>query len=136
MSTNPLPIAPAEAHPGAKKPPAGPEALAHKQLKRGTWWQKIPAYKAVDEATFLDHAWQAKNSITKVAKLVETIQELVPPGFVEDLEAGMKRAPMSVRVRPYLVSLIDWEHPYEDPERIQFFPVASRLLADHPKLGL
>ena len=48
----------------------------------------------------------------------------------------MKRAPMSVRVSPYLVSLIDWEHPYEDPLRIQFFPVASRLLPDHPKLGL
>jgi lysine 2,3-aminomutase len=48
----------------------------------------------------------------------------------------MKRAPMSVRVSPYLVSLIDWEHPYEDPLRIQFFPLASRLLPDHPKLDL
>src|SRR5580693_9962190 len=119
-----------------KKPPVDADALAHRELRRGPWWQKIPAYKTVDEATFLDHAWQAKNSITRVSRLVETIQELVPAGFVEDMEAGMKRAPMSVRVSPYLVSLIDWEHPYEDPERIQFFPVASRLLPDHPKLGL
>jgi len=119
-----------------KKPPVEAGALSHKELRRGTWWQRIPAYKAIDEATFLDHAWQARSSITRVAKLVEAIQELVPPGFVEDLENGMKRAPMSVRVSPYLVSLIDWEHPYEDPLRTQFFPLASRLLPDHPNLGL
>ena len=135
MSSQALPIVQNDVQPIVpKKPPVDPSVLAHKDLRRGPFWQKIPAYRAVDEATFLDHAWQAKNSITKVSKLVETIQELAPPGFVEDMEAGMKRAPMSVRVSPYLVSLIDWEHPYEDPERTQFFPVASRLLPDHPKL--
>jgi len=136
MSTQPLPIL-ADVQPiAAKKPPVEPSSLAHKDLRRGAWWQRIPAYRSVDEATFLDHAWQAKNSITKVAKLVETIQEMVPAGFVEDLESGMTRAPMSVRVSPYIVSLIDWERPYEDPLRTQFFPLASRLLPDHPKLGL
>ena len=120
----------------AKRPPALPSALAHRTLLGGPFWQKIPAYKAIDDATFLDHAWQAKNSITRVVKLVETIEGMVPPGFVEDLESGMKHAPMSVRVSPYIVSLIDWERPYEDPLRIQFFPLASRLRPDHPKLGL
>jgi lysine 2,3-aminomutase len=126
---NLLPIAP-------KKPPVEPSSLAHRELLRGPWWQKIPAYKAVSEAAFFDHAWQSKSSITRVAKLLETIQDLVPAGFVEDLENGMKRAPMSVRVSPYIVSLIDWERPYDDPLRTQFFPLASRLLPDHPKLGL
>lgn len=120
----------------AKKPPVDPMSLAYKELRRGPWWQKIAAYRSVDEPTFLDNGWQAKNTITKVSKLVEAIQEMVPAGFVEDLENGMKRAPMSVRVSPYIVALIDWERPYEDPLRIQFFPLASRLLADHPKLGL
>lgn len=132
----PLPVVPLLSPVAAKKPPAPPSAMVHRELRGGPWWHAIPAYRQVDDATFLDHAWQAKSSITKVAKLVETIQDLVPAGFVEDLEAGMKRAPMSVRVSPYIVSLIDWEHPYDDPLRIQFFPVASRLLADHPKLGL
>jgi lysine 2,3-aminomutase len=137
MSIHPLPIASSEAQvPPGTKPPAGASSLAHKNLRRGTWWQKVPAYKSIDEGVFLDHSWQAKNSITRVAKLVETIQELVPQGFVEDLENGMKRAPMSVRVSPYIVALIDWEHPYDDPLRTQFFPLASRLLPDHPKLGL
>ena len=137
MSIHPLPIASSEVpFPPGIKPPVDAASLAHKNLRRGAWWQKIPAYKTIDEALFLDHAWQAKSSITRVAKLVETIQELVPHGFVEDLENGMKHAPMSVRVSPYIVALIDWEHPYEDPLRTQFFPLASRLLPDHPKLGL
>ena len=50
----------------------------------------------------------------------------MPAGFVEDLEAGMKRAPMSVRVSPYLVSLIDWEHPYEDPAAHPVLPAWRR----------
>ncbi len=125
-----------DALPVAKKPPVDPSSLAHRALLGGPFWHKIPAYREVDEATFLDHAWQAKSSITRVAKLVEAIQDLVPPGFVEDLESGMKQAPMSVRVSPYIVSLIDWERPYDDPLRIQFFPLASRLRPDHPKLGL
>jgi len=120
----------------AKRPAVDPSVLLHRTLLGGPFWQKIPAYRAIDEATFLDHAWQAKNSITRVVKLVETIAGMVPPGFVEDLESGMKHAPMSVRVSPYIVSLIDWERPYEDPLRIQFFPLASRLRPDHPKLGL
>src|SRR5260370_6518038 len=119
-----------------QKPPAEQNARAQGDVRRGPWWQQIPAYKAVGETAFLDHAWQARNSITKVAKLVETIQDMVPQGFVLDLESGMKQAPMSVRVSPYIVSLIDWEHPYDDPRRTQFFPLASRLLPDHPKLGL
>ncbi len=134
MSTSRLPIVAGAA--AEQKPPAEQNALAHRDLRRGPWWQQIPAYKTVGETAFLDHAWQARNSITKVAKLVETIQDMVPQGFVLDLESGMKQAPMSVRVSPYIVSLIDWEHPYEDPLRTQFFPLASRLLPDHPKLGL
>ena len=43
---------------------------------------------------------------------------------------------MSVRVSPYLLSLIDWSQPYTDPLRIQFIPLRSRFLPDHPKLGL
>lgn len=118
------------------KPPVAPATLVHKALARGPWWQAIPAYRTIDETLFLDHRWQARNSIVSVSALVKTIRDVAPPGFIEDLDAGMKRAPMSVRVSPYIVSLIDWEQPYRDPLRTQFFPVASRLLPDHPKLGL
>jgi lysine 2,3-aminomutase len=43
---------------------------------------------------------------------------------------------MSVRVSPYLLSLVDWSRPYQDPLRLQFIPVASQRLPDHPELDL
>jgi lysine 2,3-aminomutase len=118
------------------KPNVDPSTLHHRQLLDGPFWQRIPAYRTVDEATFLDHSWQAKNSITNPAKLLAAVQDLVPHAFYEDVAEGFKRAPMSIRVSPYLLSLIDWSDPYNDPLRRQFVPVASRLLPDHPKLTL
>ena len=137
MATQPLTVLNPNHDPiVAKKAVVEPSSLTHKQLLGGAFWTRIPSYKDVTEAQFLDHAWQAKNSITKIAKLIETVQPLVPAGFIEDVEQGMKRAPMSVRVSPYLLSLINWDDPYADPLRIQFFPLGSRLLPDHPKLDL
>jgi lysine 2,3-aminomutase len=119
-----------------KKPPVDPSTLVHKELLRGPFWQRIPSYAAVTEEQFLDHNWQAKHTITNPQKLLAALQNLVSPQFIEDAEKGFERAPMSVRVSPYLLSLIDWSAPYEDPLRIQFIPLASRLLPDHPKLDL
>jgi len=120
----------------AKKPAVDPRTLTYKELEAGPFWHKIPAYRNVDEALFLDHSWQSKHTITKVSKLLEALQDLVSPQFLEDADAGFRRSPMSVRVSPYLLSLIDWSDPYNDPLRIQFIPVGSRLLPDHPKLDL
>src|SRR3954465_4053399 len=122
--------------PPEAKPPVEEGTLVHKQVLRGAFWQKIPAYANVTEAEFLDHKWQAKHTITNLAKLIAALGPLAPPDFVEDATKGFARAPMSVRVSPYLLSLIDWANPYNDPLRRQFIPVASRLLPDHPKLGL
>jgi lysine 2,3-aminomutase len=122
--------------PPALKPPVDPATLVHRQLLGGPFWQKVPAYAAVSEEEFLDHRWQAKNSITSAAKLLATLKGLCPEAFFHDAEEGFKRAPMSVRVSPYLLALADWTRPYEDPLRIQFIPVASRSLPDHPKLNL
>ena len=118
------------------KPPAGPEALEHMNWVQGEFWRSIPAYKDVDEATFLDHGWQYRNSVKTVDELAATVQDLVSPQFLEDLRTGFHRAPMNVRVSPYAMALIDWADPYNDPIRTQFIPLASRLLPDHPKLSL
>lgn len=118
------------------KPAVDPSSLAYKDLQDGEFWQRIPAYRGIDTATFLDHQWQAKSSITNPAKLLAAVQDLVPQSFIDDVAEGFRRAPMSLRVSPYLLSLIDWDDPYGDPLRRQFVPVASRLLPDHPKLTL
>jgi lysine 2,3-aminomutase len=118
------------------KPLVDPATLVHRDLRRGAFWQEIPAYREVDEPTFLDHHWQSKNTITSPDKLLSAVTGLVSNEFIEDARVGFSRAPMSLRVSPYLLSLIDWSDPYNDPLRIQFIPVGSRLLPDHPKLGL
>src|SRR5688500_14183804 len=118
------------------KAPVDPATLGHRNLLDGPFWQVIPAYRNVSEAEFLDHKFQMKHTITRPDKLLATVQDLVSREFYADVEQGFKRSPMSVRVSPYLLSLVDWQHPYEDPLRRQFIPVASRLLPDHPKLTL
>jgi lysine 2,3-aminomutase len=120
----------------AARPAPDSALLAHKQLLDGPFWQRIPAYREVSEEQFLDHLWQARNSITKPAKLLATLQGMVPRSFHDDVVEGFHHAPMSIRVSPYLLSLINWEDPYNDPLRLQFIPVGSRLLPDHPKLTL
>src|SRR6185436_15749413 len=120
----------------ALKPPVDADSLAHSKLRSGPFWQKVPAYAGVSEEKFLDHSWQSKNSITRVEKLLESLKGVVSAEFVKDASVGFQRAPMSVRVTPYIMSLIDWQNPYTDPLRIQFIPLGSRLLPDHPKLGL
>ena len=118
------------------KPPVDPATLLHKSMPEAPDWRRIPAYADVTEEQFLDHKWQAKKSITRTDKLLETLRGLVSDEFIKDATAGFARSPMSVRVSPYLLSLIDWNDPYGDPLRTQFIPVASRFLPDHPKLGL
>ena len=118
------------------KPPASPEQFEYKNLKQGEFWRHIPAYKDVDEATFLDHLWQQKNAVKTPQELLDTIKEICSPEFFADVEAGFKRAPMAVRVSPYALSLIDWSDPVNDPIRRQFVPLNSTLLPDHPRLTL
>ena len=122
--------------PAALKPPVEPATLAHRDLLTGEFWRRVPAYAQISEAEFLDHRWQAKNSITNIPKLLATLEGLVSEAFIADAQRGFERAPMSVRVSPYLLSLIDWSNPDGDPLRTQFIPLGSRLLPDHPRLDL
>ncbi|MBI1947517.1 MAG: KamA family radical SAM protein [Deltaproteobacteria bacterium] len=119
-----------------KKPPVDPATLTHRNLRTDEFWRRIPGWKDVDEATFLNHLWQEKHAIISPARLVEAVQSLASPEFIRDVEAGFHKAPMAVRISPYLLSLIDWSDPYRDPIRRQFLPVASQLEPDHPMLTL
>lgn len=110
--------------------------LEHRELLSGEFWRKIPAYANVPGEMFHDHKWQMKNSITSVQKLLDTLSDIVSEEFYEDARRGFSRAPMAVRVSPYLLALINWDDPYNDPLRRQFIPLASKLAPDHPELHL
>lgn len=131
-----LPVMRDEAEFPEARPPVEAEDLAHRDLLGGDFWRRIPAFKEVTEEQFLDHRWQMKNTITKVDKLFTTLEGVVSEGFIEDCREGFRLAPMAVRISPYLLSLIDWSNPVEDPLRLQFLPVGSTRLPDHPKLSL
>lgn len=115
--------------------PAAPDD-EHRALVDGPFWTRIPAYAGISEREFLDHAWQGKHTITSSAKLLAALGDRISPELAADVEEGLARAPMSIRLTPYILSLIDWERPYTDPLRIQFVPLASRLVPDHPQLDL
>ena len=49
---------------------------------------------------------------------------------------GIAAAPMAIRLAPYILSLVNWANPIEDPTRRQFIPLKSAMEADHPSLTL
>ncbi len=109
---------------------------SHRELLGGEFWRRVPAYREIDEATFLDHRFQAKASVTRAEQLYSVLRECVSDAFYQAVEQGLARAPMSVRLSPYIIALIDWEHPETDPIRRQFLPLGSELLPDHPMARL
>lgn len=108
----------------------------YKNFTRSDFWKKIPAFAEVDSATFLSCKWQTQNTIAYPRQLKKILQDIVDKVFYQDFQEGLKKAPMAFRVTPYLVSLIDWNDPYNCPIRIQFLPVASQMQNDHPMLHL
>lgn len=56
--------------------------------------------------------------------------------FLGDIRDGAERAPMSIRLTPYVLSLIDWTNPLNDPLLRQFVPLGSQIAPDHPRLQL
>jgi lysine 2,3-aminomutase len=111
-------------------------SLEHRVLRRDEYWRQVPAYAAVESAEFQTHTFQSRHSVTNVRQLRDTLGDLAPDSFYEDVVAGLKRAPMALRISPYLLGLIDWDEPYADPIRTQFLPVASQQVPDHPELQL
>ena len=116
--------------------PSPPHNLEHRELRRDDFWTSIPAYQTVSSADFHTHTFQAQHAVTNLRQLRDTLQQLVPDAFYEDVQRGLERAPMALRISPYLLSLADWKDPYNDPIRRQFVPVASEQQPDHPELRL
>ncbi|MCG8387228.1 MAG: hypothetical protein MJA30_16900, partial [Cytophagales bacterium] len=103
----------------------GTEELKHREFLQGAFWKRIPAFHDVSVEEFLDIKFQNKHTVRKVSKLEELTKGLVDTKFIEEVKAGMQRAPMNLSISPYIMSLIDWNDPWNDPLRIQFIPVEN-----------
>jgi lysine 2,3-aminomutase len=110
--------------------------LEHRNFKDTEFWRKLPAFKDISREEFRQFKFQNRFTVRSVQKLEEYTNGLVDPKFINDVKSGLKRAPMNLSISPYILSLINWEDPYNDPLRIQFIPVLSGFLEDHPMLTL
>src|SRR3954471_4567010 len=108
----------------------------HRHLRHDDFWRQLPAYREVSADQFQTHLFQQKQTVTNVRQLRETVGELAPDSFYQDLEEGIRHAPMALRISPYLLSLIDRSDPISDPIRTQFLPLRSQQQPDHPMLKL
>ena len=105
-----------------------------RDYRKDEFWKAIPVWNDVDYDTFIDHKWQEKNVITNHKNLLSTIQDLVSKDFLNDAKEGFQKAPMTTRITPYLLSLMDWDDPFNCPIRRQFLTLGSHLQPDHPML--
>ena len=108
----------------------------HRSLRGGEFWRQIPGFAQLDAAEFESHQFQQRATVTNVAQLRQTLGRLAGESFYNDLEAGIRNAPMALRISPHLLSLIDWSNPSNDPIRTQFLPLRSGQQPDHPMLKL
>lgn len=118
------------------KPPVPYKDLAHRALRRDEFWRRVPGFKHVDARTFHSHVFQMRHSITSLDKLRAAVGALASDDFYREVAAGLRHAPMSVRISPYILSLIDWDDPHRDPLRKQFLSLRCEQRPDHPELLL
>lgn len=111
-----------------------PAAAEHRDLRTDEFWRSVPGYANAAAAEFHTHSFQNRHTVTNPRQLRATLGSLVPESFHTDLDAALANAPMSLRISPYLLSLIDWSDPQGDPIRTQFLPLRSQQQPDHPML--
>jgi lysine 2,3-aminomutase len=109
---------------------------AHARFDEGEFWRTISSYSGLSAETFLDPEWQGRHSVRSIEDLAAVVGQDLTPEIEADARAALARAPMSVRLTPYIVALIDWRSPRSDPLRRQFLPLGSEQEPDHPAARL
>lgn len=108
------------------------KSMEHRYFRDDEFWRAIPAWKEIRREEFGNYLWQGKNSIKKLSEVKDVLKNRISDTLMVDIQGGLKKAPMNIRITPYVFSLIDWDQPLDDPLRKQFLPIASQMLPDHP----
>jgi len=108
------------------------ELSEHRNFRTDEFWRDIPGWADVSANDFENTLWQSKNAVRKLEQVQEVLGSRISRALIADMAAGLRIAPMNIRITPYIFSLIDWDNPVEDPLRKQFLPIASQMLPDHP----
>ncbi|KAI1763413.1 kama family protein [Hypoxylon sp. FL1150] len=119
------------------------------------FWRATPVYKDVSQEDFMSWNWSINNIIEtprgNTRKLFEFLHAVLPTEiprrnnkggfqsrdmFMMDINDGLKKSSMSIRVQPYILSIINWKDPANDPLFNQFIPQRSIMIEDHPRLKM
>ena len=79
--------------------------LNHRDLRDDDFWREIPAYAQLNSDEFNDHRFQSRNCVTSLRKLQQVLGDRMDSAFYGDVEKGVMRSIMSLRISPYLISL-------------------------------
>lgn len=85
---------------------------------------------------FNNHLWQDKNSVIRFQQLEALLKDIVSPALLTEMGRGIGKVGMSIRLTPYVLSLIDWREVETDPIRRQFLPMHFELEEDHPCMNV
>ena len=81
-------------------PAAG--GLDHRDLRDDEFWRGIPAYAQLSRDEFNDYRFPSRNCVTSLRKLQQVIGDKMDSAFYRDVEEGIERSTMSLRISPYL----------------------------------
>jgi lysine 2,3-aminomutase len=99
-------------------------------------WARFKPWEGVSSGEFEDNGWQERNAITRLPQLKAALEGVVSSDVIGEIEAGLSKTGMSIRLNPYMLCLIDWSHAETDPIRRQFLPMRCEQEEDHPCLEL
>jgi lysine 2,3-aminomutase len=97
-------------------------------------WTRFKVWEGVSRGEFEDSSWQDRNAITRLPQLKAALDGMVASHVSEQIEAGLSKTGMSIRLNPYMMNLIDWSNAETDPIRRQFLPMHCEQEDDHPCL--
>jgi hypothetical protein len=66
-----------------------------------TEWRQFAAWKNISPQEFQDSGSQDRNAVVRPAQPERAVKEFVSPGMLRNIEAGVPRSGMSVRLSPY-----------------------------------
>lgn len=97
--------------------------------------KRINNWKNINIENFLNHKWQNINTIQNKENLYEFIEKINIKNkniILEQVSNGIKRSPMSIKISPYILSIINWDDFFNCPIRKQFIPINKEIIDDHP----
>jgi lysine 2,3-aminomutase len=100
------------------------------------WLSCRRLFRDVSPSSFLDHHWQDRNSVIRFQQLERLLDGVISQAALDEMGRGLSKVGMSLRITPYILSLIDWSAVESDPIRRQFLPMHFELEEDHPCLSV